>query len=107
MERLDKPELEMGMREPYVEGVATGFNHWYRFPYAVLLASGPGPLATDRSYIVEGRLPPDAAPPASVLPSSFYRPLRRPGAGPHTPPGHMAPRGATRVRRWLSGKAGA
>ena len=44
--------------------------------------------------MVEGRLPPNAAPPASVLPSSFTRPLRRPGTGPFTPPGHMAPRGA-------------
>jgi hypothetical protein len=63
-----------------------GFNHWYRFPAPFCLASGPGPLAADRSYIVEGRLPPDAAPPASVLPSSFSRPLRRPGARPHPHP---------------------
>lgn len=39
-------------------------------------------------------MPPNAAPPASVLPSSFTRPLRRPGARSLTPPSHMAPRGA-------------
>ena len=50
--------------------------------------------------MVEGRLPPNAAPPASVLPSSFTRPLRRPGTGPFTPPDHMAPRGA--VPSWTS-----
>jgi hypothetical protein len=73
-----------------LEASTTGIG----FPTPFCLASGPGPLAADRSYIVEGRLSPNAAPPASVLPSSFSRPLRRSGMGPHTPPGHMAPRGA-------------
>jgi len=51
-------------------------------PTPFCLTSGPGPLAADRSSIVEGRLPPNAAPPTSVLPPSFTRPLRRPGRGP-------------------------
>jgi hypothetical protein len=62
------------------------------------LATAPSPLAADRCSIVKGRLPPNAAPPASVLPLSFTRPLRRPGAGPFIPPGHMAPRGAVMHR---------
>ena len=33
------------------------------------------------------------------LPLNFSRPLRRPRAGPFTPPGHMAPRGAVLVSR--------
>jgi hypothetical protein len=41
------------------------------FPTPFCLATARGPLAPDRCSIVEGRLPPDAAPPASVLPSSF------------------------------------
>jgi hypothetical protein len=45
-------------------------------------------------------LPPNAAPPASVLPSRFTRPLRRPGVGSRTPPGCMAPRGAG--SRWTT-----
>jgi hypothetical protein len=76
-----------------------GFNHWYRFPTPFCLASGPGALAADRSYIVEGRLSPDAAPPAPVLPSSFSRPLRRPGAGPHTRPVIRRLVAQTRLRR--------
>jgi hypothetical protein len=75
-----------------------GFNHWYRFPYAFLPCyrtrpAGGGPLLDCR-----GRLPPNAAPPASVLPSSFFRPSRRPGARSRTPPGCMAPRGAVPLR---------
>ncbi len=31
-----------------------GFYHWFGFPTPFCLASGPGPLAADRSYIVEG-----------------------------------------------------
>ena len=64
------------------------------FPTPFYLATAPSPLAADRCSMVEGRMPPNAAPPASVLPSSFTRPLRRPGTGPFTPPDHMAPRGA-------------
>jgi hypothetical protein len=39
------------------------------------------------------------------LPLSFSRPLRRPGARPLTPPGHMAPRGA--VLSWTRTGSGA
>ena len=74
-------------------------------PTPFCLASGPSPLAADRSYVVEGRLLTNAAPPTSVPPSGFTRPLRRPGAGSLTPPGHMAPRGAVLVRTTRSGLA--
>ena len=97
----DGPEQQPGPSTPTTHSrqfrgccPVSGLQPLVRFPYAFLpryrtRPAGGGPLLD-----VEGRLPPNAAPPASVLPSSFTRPLRRPGAGPLTPPGHMAPRGA-------------
>jgi hypothetical protein len=60
-----------------VEASTTGIG----FPAPFCLASGRGPLAADRFLHRRGRLPPDAAPPTSVLPSSFSRPLRWPRRG--------------------------
>jgi hypothetical protein len=57
-----------------------GFQHWFGFPTPFCLATAPGALAAHRCSIVEGRLPPAATPQAPVLPSSFSRPFRRPGA---------------------------
>jgi hypothetical protein len=75
-----------------------GFHHWFGLPTPFCLASAPGPLAADRRSIV--RAAPTLHRTSGIgLPLSSTRPLRRPGARPLTPPGHMAPRGAL-LRLW-------
>jgi hypothetical protein len=71
-----------------------GFDHWYRFPYAFLPCQRTRPANGGPFLRRRGPLAALRRTSRIRLPSSFSRPLRRPGAGPLTPPGHMAPRGA-------------
>ena len=96
----DGPEQQPGPSTPTAHSrqfrgcsAYRGFQHWF-VSYAFLPCyrtrpAGGGPLL-DR----QGLLPPSDLTSGIGLPLSFTRPLRRPGAGSLTPPGHMAPRGA-------------
>jgi hypothetical protein len=73
-----------------------GFAHWF-VSYAFLPCYRTRPAGGGRCSIVRGALALHHTS-GLGLPLSFTRPLRRPGAGSLTPPGHMAPRGAVPQR---------